>query len=99
MLDILFNAFVVQCFTYMMCLFTEDGMIFQSYGHWLDMKRDEWQSKSNAPFWGEPLFGCSICTNVWVSFFSYFLFYAEFDIRIMIAHVFISTYLIYKLNK
>lgn len=98
MLEVVFYAFVVQCFTYCVTMFTEEGMIFQSYGRWLDLKRDEWQAKTNKPFWGEPLFGCAICTNVWMSAISYPFIY-NFELITFIAHVFISTYLIYRLNK
>ena len=77
--------------------FTEPGMIFDKYGDWLDFKYDEWILKyPKIPFWGKPLFGCSVCTAFWTSIFTFWFLPLELSLCGFIIYqsisIFISKY-------
>lgn len=72
---------------------TDEGMLFQAYGDWMESKEQEWAVPfPGVPFWGKPLFYCAFCTAFWTGILSYFwLFDAGWPY--MVAYISVSCFL------
>lgn len=65
----------------------EKGMIFEFWGKII-----------NGKWWGKPLGGCFICTNIWATAFMLFIFYFASPLWIILAVISISNLISKNIN-